>query len=111
MQVERAHRAPDLADQQARRAERGVVALTPQQPDPTGQPGQVAEQRPAPAHLAAVEAGAPDALRLDVDRLLGDARRVAQHVDEQIVTTDLPEARVGVARRPVASCGPLSETA
>jgi len=55
----------------------------PEQADATPESSEVAKERPAGADLAAVEAGATDTGGLDVHGLLGDARRVAQHVDEQ----------------------------
>src|SRR5438105_3119785 len=109
--VERADRLTDLADQEIGGPERGVVLLTPEQSNAAGELCEVAEERPAAAHLAAVEAGTPDAVRLDVERVLGDARRIAQHVDEQVVTADLTEERFVVTGVLVASRRPLAEAA
>src|SRR2546425_3414276 len=81
---------------------RGIVALAPQQPDPTAELSEVAEERPAGADLAAVEAGATNAAGLDVHGLLGDARRILEHVDEQVVAADLAEARPLATRLLVA---------
>src|SRR5713101_2709092 len=92
--VERAHGLADLANQQICGPERGIVALTPEQPDPTAELREVAQERPAAAHLAAVEAGPADARGLDVHRVLGDAILLAKHVDEQVVAADLPEERL-----------------
>src|SRR2546427_13067864 len=80
---------------------RGIVALAPEEPDSTAELSEVAEERPAGADLAAVEAGATNAAGLDVHGLLGDARRVPEHVDEQVVAADLAEARLLVTRLPV----------
>src|SRR3989442_3577346 len=77
---------------------RGIVPLAPQQPDPTPESGEVAEERPAGADLAAVEAGSTNAAGLDVHGLLGDARRILEHVDEQVVAADVAEQGLGVAR-------------
>src|SRR5262245_55272955 len=85
MHVERADRRADLADQQVGRTERGVVLLAPEQADAAVELREIAQQRAAAAHLAAVEARAADAVRLDVERLVGDAGRIAEHVDEQVV--------------------------
>src|SRR5256885_17150381 len=73
---------------------RGIVALAPEEPDSTAELSEVAEERPAGADLAAVEAGATNAAGLDVHGLLGDARRILEHVDEQVVAADLAEARL-----------------
>src|SRR5262245_5387186 len=107
--VERADGLADLADQEVRGPEGGIVALAPEEPDSTGEPGKVTQQRPARAHLAAVEASSTDAVRLDIDRLLGDAPRIAEHVDEQVVATDLPEQPLVVAGLPIAPDGPFAE--
>src|SRR2546421_8177507 len=109
--VERADGLADLADQETGGAERGIVALAPEQADATLQSREVAEERPAGADLAAVEAGATHTGGLDVHGLLGDARRVAQHVDEQVVATDLAEQRLVVAGLLVAADRPLAEAA
>src|SRR5688572_30342822 len=109
MQIERADGLADLADQQAGGAERGVVALAPQQPDSTGEVGEVGQEGAAAAYLAAVEAGTTDPLGLDVHRLLGDAGRVAEHVDEQVVAADLAEQALVVPGLLVATDRPLAE--
>ena len=93
-----------------------MVAHAPQKSDPaTGftpaELGEIAQQRAAAAHLAAVEAGAPDALGLDVHRLFGHARRIAEHVDEQVVTADLAEQLLVVARIAIAPGRTLAEAA
>src|SRR5919106_3001030 len=108
-QVERADGSADLADQQVGGSERRIVALAPEQPNPTAELSEVAQERTAAAHLAAVEAGSSDARGLDVYRLLADARRVAEHVDEQVVTADLAEALLVVPGVPVAAGRPLAE--
>ena len=54
--VERAHGLADLADQELRRPELGVVALAPEKADPARtatELGEIAEECAAPAHLAA----------------------------------------------------------
>src|SRR4029077_1798595 len=102
----------DLADQQLGRPERGVVVLAPQQADLPAPPrdlGQVAEQGAAGADLPAVEAGSAYALDLDVERLLGHAGLVAQHVHQQVVAADLAEEAVVAARFLVALDRPLPE--
>src|SRR6185369_8644934 len=109
VQVEGADGLPDLADQEIRRAERRVVALAPQQPNATAEVGEIVQERAAAAHLAAVEAGAPHAVDLDVDRLLGEAGRVAEHVHQQVVTTDLAEEALVVAGLLVAADRPVAE--
>src|SRR5437762_10664451 len=109
--VEHADGLANLADQKLGRAEGGIVALAPEQADATLQSSEVAEERPAGADLAAVEAGATHTAGLDVHGLLGDARRVAQHVDEQVVAADLAEQRLVVARLLVASRRSLAEAA
>src|SRR3989442_8138976 len=90
---------------------RGIVPLAPQQPDPTPESGEVAEERPAGADLAAVEAGSTNAAGLDVHGLLGDARRILEHVDEQVVAADLAEQGLLVARLLVAPGRALAEAA
>src|SRR5262245_32236997 len=56
--VERAaHCLADLPDQQIGGPERGIVALAPEQPDPTAKLAQIAQERSPAAHLAAVEPG------------------------------------------------------
>src|SRR5438445_9097197 len=109
--VEYADGLADLADQELGGAEGRIVALAPEQADATPESREVAEERPAGADLAAVEAGATDTGGLDVHRLLGDARRVAQHVDEQVVAADLAEQRLVVAGLLVAADRPLAEAA
>src|SRR2546426_11365918 len=68
--VEYADGLADLADQELGGAEGGIVALAPEQADATPESREVAEERPAGADLAAVEAGATDTGGLDVHRLL-----------------------------------------
>src|SRR5437879_10471281 len=109
MDVERADGRADLADQEIRGPERGVVALAPEHTDSAFELGEVAEQRAAAAHLAAVEARATDAVGLDVDRLLGDAGRVAEHVHEQVVAADLAEEPLVVPGLLVAPDRPVGE--
>src|SRR6266403_3247465 len=109
--VEHADGVADLADQELGGAECGIVALAPEQADATPESREVAEERPAGADLAAVEAGTTHTAGLDVHGLLGNARRVAQHVDEQVVATDLAEQRLVVARLLVAADRPLAEAA
>src|SRR5512144_2076535 len=114
MQVEAGDGGLDLADQQARGPERGVVALAPQQADPPSAPRhlrEIAEQRAAAADFSTIEARSSHAVHLDVDRLLGDARRIAQHVDQQVVAADLAEEPLVAARLSVAADGPLPELA
>src|SRR6202011_2983755 len=101
-----------LADQQARGPERGGVALAPQQADlpaPTRDLGEIAQERPAAADLPAIEARSPPALHLDVEGLLAHARRIAQHVHQQVVVADLAEEPVVAARLLVALDRPLAE--
>src|SRR5947209_3897502 len=118
--VERANGRADLADEQVRGPKRGIVALTPEQPDPTGgsgchatfpEVGQVVQERSAAADLPAVEAGATDAGGLNVQRVLGDAGRIAEHVDEQVVAADLAEEPLVVAGLPVAPGRPVPKAA
>src|SRR5690242_8619538 len=114
VQIEGGHRGLDLADQHARGPERGVVALAPQQADPPAAPRhlrEIAEQRAAAADFSTIEARSSHAVHLDVDRLLGDARRIAQHVDQQVVAADLAEAPLVAARLLVAADGSLPELA
>src|SRR3989442_538190 len=101
----------DLADQEIRRPEGRVVALAPEQPEPTGEPGQVAQERPAAAHLAAVEARSTNTVGLEVYGLLGDAGRIAEHVDEQVVAADLAEELLVVPGLLVAPGRTLAEAA
>src|SRR5207248_9769891 len=91
------------------RPEGRVVARAPQHPEATAQRGEITEERAAGAHLAAVEARVADALGLDVERLLGDAGRVAQHVDEQVVAADLAKFLLVAAGLPVAADRALAE--
>src|SRR3989441_3803113 len=109
--VERSDGRADLADQEIRRPEGRVVALAPEQPEPTGEPGQVAQERPAAAHLAAVEARSTNTVGLEVYGLLGDAGRIAEHVDEQVVAADLAEELLVVPRLLVAPGRTLAEAA
>src|SRR3989454_6290287 len=109
--VERADGLADLADQSTGGPKRGIVALAPEEPDSTAELSEVAEERPAGADLAAVEAGATNAAGLDVHGLLGDARRILEHVDEQVVAADLAEARLVVTRLLVAPDRALAEAA
>src|SRR5439155_151231 len=104
--VEHADGAANLADQELGGAECGIVALAPEQADATAESREVAEERPAGADLAAVEAGATHTAGLDVHGLLGDARGGAQHVDEQVVAPVLPRAHAAVEKdevRPAAA--------
>src|SRR3989442_230848 len=112
MEIEIGPGGADLADQHIRGTKRRVIALAPEQPDPTADRSpltlrhevcEVVEERPAAADLATVEPRVPHAVRLDVDRLLGDARRIAEHVDQQVVAADLAEQRIVVAGLSVAS--------
>src|SRR3989442_1156022 len=100
--VERADGGANLADQEIGGAERGVVPLAPQEPDPAGELGEIAQERAAAAHLAAVEARAADAVGLDVDGLFGDVGRIAEHVHEQVVAADLAEKPPLVPPPPLA---------
>src|SRR6266542_6827833 len=109
VQVEGADGLADLPDEELGGSELRVVALAPEETDLARERGQVAEQGAPAAHLAAVEAGAPDTIGLDVQSVLRDARGVAQHIDEQVVAADLPEERLVVSRLPVAPGGPLPE--
>src|SRR6266498_5452573 len=109
VQVEGADGPADLADQEVGGSELRVVALAPEETYLAGELREVAEQGAAGAHLAAVEAGAPDAISLDVEGVLRDARGIAQHIDEQVVAADLPEERLVVSRFPVTPRGPLPE--
>src|SRR5713226_917448 len=109
MHVERADGLADLADQQVGGPERGIVALTPEQPDPTGELSEVAQERPAAAHLAAVEAGSANTVGLDVHRVLADAIFLAEHVDEQVVTADLAEEPLIVPCLSVAPGRPVAK--
>src|SRR5881409_4449522 len=111
MDVERADGRADLADQEIRGPERGVVALAPEHTDSAFELGEVAEQRAAAAHLAAVEARATDAVGLDVDGLFGDAGRVAEHVDQQVVAADLGGRRIISPGLLVTPDGPVAEPA
>src|SRR5215470_6028830 len=104
-------RLPDLADQEVRGTERGIVALAPEEAEPAAERAEIAQQRAAAADLAAIEAAFSDAVDLDVERLLGDARRVAQHIDQQVVAADLAEELVVVARFPVAARRAVAEAA
>src|SRR5437870_2039349 len=112
MEIEVGHGGADLADQHIRWTKRRVVALAPEQSNPTAgrtpltlrhEVREIVEQRPAATDLATVEPRVPHAVRLDVDRLLGDARRIAEHVDQQVVAADLAEQRIVVAGLSVAS--------
>src|SRR3989442_3997821 len=89
--VERADGLADLADQQMGGPKRGIVALAPEEPDSTAELSEVAEERPAGADLAAVEAGATNAAGLDVHGLLRHPRRVPEQVYEQDVAAESPE--------------------
>src|SRR5262245_25609551 len=112
--VERADRLADLADQELSRSELGVVPLAPEEADPArgvAKLGEVAEERPAAAHLAAVEAGPADAVDLDVERLLADAPGIAEHVDEQVVPANLAEQPLVVPGFLVAPGRPVAEAA
>src|SRR5262245_59770853 len=109
MHVQRADRVADLADEQIGRTERRVVSLAPQQANATGEMGEIVEQRPPAAHLAAVESRPAHQVDLDVERLLSDARLVAQHVHEQVVAADLAKQLRVVTGCPVALRGAIAE--
>src|SRR5947209_8603830 len=104
-----AHGRADFADQQIGGAEVRIVSRTPEEAELARQRGEVAEERAARADLAAVEARVADALDLDVDGLLGDARGIAQHVDAEVVAADLAKALLVVARVLVAPDRALAE--
>src|SRR5690242_14626401 len=111
MHVDAGRGLADLADQQARRTKRRIVTLAPEQPQPAAQRREIAEQGAAGADLAAVEARAMHAPRLNIHGLVVDARGIAQHVDEQIVAANLAEELLVVAGLSVAARGPVAEAA
>src|SRR5438094_8879307 len=84
MDVERADGRADVADQEIRGPERGVVALAPEHTDSAFELGEVAEQRAAADHLADVEARATEAVGPDVDGLIGGAERGAEYVNQPV---------------------------
>src|SRR5260370_16773183 len=55
VEVEGADGLPDLADQEVRGTERGIVALAPEEADPAAERPQIAHQRPPPADFAPIE--------------------------------------------------------
>src|SRR6516164_1554411 len=85
--------------------------MAPQRADPARELGEIAQERTAGADFAAVEARATHAVGLNVDRLFCDAGRVAQHVHEQVVATDLAEEALVVPGFLVAPDRPLAEAA
>ena len=93
VQVEVAHGPADLADQEPSRAKGRVVSLAPEQADLALEMCEIVQQRAAAAHLTTVEARAADVVDLDVQRVLVDAGLIAEHVDEQVVATNLAEQR------------------
>src|SRR5262249_31386705 len=112
--IERAYGFADLADQELSRPELGIVPLAPEKADPAraaAQLSEVAEERAAAAHLAAVAAGPADALDLDVERLLADASGIAEHVYEQVVPADLTEEPLVAPGFLVAPGRPVPEAA
>src|SRR5713226_3567896 len=88
-----------------------MVPHAPQHAKAALQAREIVEERSAPADLSAIEAGVTDGVRLDVDGVVGDARRVAQHVDEEVVAANLPEEPLIVARLAVAARGSLGKGA
>src|SRR5262245_31786497 len=111
VQIQRTHGRADLADEERRGAERRVVPLAPEHAQLASQLREIAEQRAAAADLAAVEARAADVVDLDVECLLADAGRIAQHVDQQVVTADLAEEGGIVAGLTIAADRPLAKAA
>src|SRR5215468_2921109 len=102
MHIEGADGAADLLDQEVGGTEWEVVSFAPEHAHLATDAREITEKRAAAADFPAVEARMADAVRVDVDGLLGDAGGIAQHVDEQVVAADLAEEFLVVSRLAVA---------